>query len=54
MALQALIEQGMHVDHSYSTLATVAYEAADAMMEKREQFAMPKQTYTLPDCGLGS
>lgn len=34
-------EQGMHVDHNYSTIAAVAY-------------AMPKQTYTLPDCGLGS
>jgi len=58
LALQALVEQGMHIDHSNSTLATIAYKLADAMMEKREQHAMPKQTYSLPDdvpdCGLGT
>lgn len=58
MALKALIEQGMHVDHNYSTIAAVAYKMADSMMEKREQYAMPKQTYSLPDdvpdCGLGT
>lgn len=43
MALQALIEQGMHVDHSYSTLATISYKLADAMMEKREKTASPKR-----------
>lgn len=57
MALKALIEQGMHIDHSDSTIATIAHRLADAMMEKREQHAMPKQTPVMPSSirgGLGS
>ena len=58
MAMQPLMSKYPHPEYDYSTVAAMAYRVADAMMERREKYALVQYPESMAcdvmDCRLMS